>query len=182
MNNIDQTIVSNQWEEKVIYKTNVLYALTINPSDRYQYIDKKKWADRYKSCHDYIVRLFSDASLNQTYYHLWEELSEVTNSKLSRYHLHGVICFETQDALRYWLLEMTIFLMPTQWELKPIDDLCKWESYCQKQGLLKYVTNIFDYESYKKEITPNGDVTPTPTAPTPAEKKRRRARKSSRKP
>jgi len=113
------------------------YAVTINPSDKYQYFGKDGRLDAFMR---YWALFFSH--FHNIGYSLQVELSEpVTGSEkgeqLPRLHFHGVFRFCDNASIRDFLLEYAVSLSKTaRYSIKPLDDPTKWDTYCHKQAHL----------------------------------------------
>lgn len=126
-------------------ETNTLYSLTLNPDDQHQSIGKATYKERLTRVRQQHAKLFENCGLEQTYYYFREEISIPENNTMPRYHLHGFIYFETEEAILYYLLElMKKVSLSHMYSFKKVDNFEKWWDYCNKQNLLKDFTNIFE--------------------------------------
>lgn len=136
------TIDKNQTFEH--YEINTIYEITINPDNKHQF----PYNDlRIKKCRE-IVKLIMEK--NTWDYHLKTELSEPHyggDSYISRVHFHGVIKFNTNEEIKYFLTTQINHLMK-------ITNICinafrpqEWLEYIKKQQHLfskqeKQIANI----------------------------------------
>jgi len=122
-----------------------VYAITINPSDDYQYYKlnsplEQMWKKRLGEFKKYwsalLVNMFSRFDIE---YNLNIEISEPLdgNDASPRLHFHGIIKFTTEDAIMEFLLILLDKLkMRSRIKIKPIDNMKKWHDYCMKQTFL----------------------------------------------
>jgi len=124
----------NPTEPELFYKPG-LYAITINPSDRHQYFMK---VARMQLFRNYIHEQMVGLTNHGIGYDVRIELSEPRNSSKSssgpRLHVHGVLEFKDDKAIKYFLLYGFYMLSrESHLDMDSIDDLTKWKTYCLKQ-------------------------------------------------
>lgn len=118
-----------------LYKKDVNYSITINPSNRINYDgftfrENTRLIEVYES----IKETFFNHSFTYCKYTLWPEMSVppvYTNGKYSRIHFHGVINFSNPAA---WLENVSPLLSDYMVEIDTIDNLETWLNYCQKDS------------------------------------------------
>lgn len=140
-------------EDKRFYEKGV-YAITINPSDPYQFNGS---ADRLikfrKAVHDKLC-IMTPFGIE---YFLYVELSEpsYTNAHMSfpRLHMHGFIRFKCNKAVKMWLLQYYYHMQ--SWAnlcIKRCTDIGKWIEYCTKQRDIMGDEIITNDDTMKEKI------------------------------
>jgi len=110
------------------------YSITLNASDKYQYVGKSSKDRMALFRANYYAILIG---MEDTNYLLYTEISEPRNVNSTigpRLHLHGFIKFKTNSAIKE-------FLLSTHYKLNRLGivdmDTCEdqdyWRSYCKKQ-------------------------------------------------
>lgn len=128
-------------------KIGKAYALTLAGSNKAQF-QNLSFVDRYKKCRNLHCKLLSEFQINEISYYFVEELSIPKDSNISRYHLHGYIVFQSEDAILYFLLEFLSGIADRfQWKLKEVTDRQGWFDYCHKQNLLGSIHNLAETPS-----------------------------------
>jgi len=119
------------------YNIGQKYALSINPSDKYQYFSTPK---RYRKVHSH---LYNELQGLTCYYKLYIEISE-PNQQLfppfqgARIHAHGYIVFRTRKELGKFLEhDLTRLLKTHTLKITTIENTDLWLKYCQKQHIYK---------------------------------------------
>ena len=118
------------------YTTNLPYALTICPSDKYQFYNRQ---DRYTKFHNF----WYEQLLCYKKYELFIEISHPHDVLKQGYagprlHLHGTIEFKTKSELATFLLYgITNLLKISRIEIDTISDKRIWQDYCMKQTIFK---------------------------------------------
>ncbi len=125
--------------EKVNFKVNTPYAITISPNDKCQFIGRPERLQRFR-------HFWYEMFLKQGFkYEIFIEISEPLNqSQLKqgslgpRLHLHGVIEFRTTKEIGQFLL-YTIYkyLRVGNVYIHTISDPDVWQGYYNKQKLFK---------------------------------------------
>ncbi len=118
---------------KLFYVPNVMYSITINPSDKYQFLGKPERLIKFMNFMNENVISWNQIGIN---YELYFELSEPRNTTGvgSRLHMHGTIEFRTNKAVRSFLLnEMYKITRYAVFDIDTIDDPLYWKAYCTKQ-------------------------------------------------
>lgn len=119
--------------EKWSYKPKTVYEVTICPDDSKQFASKKD--TRLRNCVDYHREILDKVNAS---YHLFCEVShpqagDATKCRYARIHWHGIIRFETPEAISEFLLhrwhELTGNARVQFNEYRP--DV--WPEYCRKQ-------------------------------------------------
>lgn len=149
-------------KDKVFYKVGIPYAVTINPSDEYQYYGYK---DRYQRWREYMSLMLEPLTKLQIMYQIHAEISEprlnsvATNKKGPRLHCHGTVVFTRRNGIRDFLLDiLPKWAKHSMIDIDTIDDIGIWQDYCEKQKLFnKVFTNCRHecdnlYEYYLKQL------------------------------
>lgn len=131
---------------KVFYKRGTPYAVTINPSDAYQYYGYK---DRYQRWREYMSLILEPLTKLQIMYEFHAEISEptlasvATNKKGPRLHVHGTVIFTRRNGLRDFLMDtLPNWAKTAMIDIDTIEDMNIWQEYCEKQKLFnKRFTN-----------------------------------------
>lgn len=109
-------------------KIEIAYAITINPSDDFQYFkydDDERLEEfiGYWSARIQVMRC--DLSLH----------TEV--SKMGRLHFHGIIKFPTIGCIRnFYLTDIRKLSLQSMVQITAITDRVKWDEYCTKSKFL----------------------------------------------
>ena len=136
-----------------MYQKGTLYAITINPDDKHQFVDEP---DRLEKITKYWTKLLQKYSLE---YNLYAEISTPKNSKsFPRYHFHGIISFRTRGHLRRWYNNTYRELSKISYfDIDTIDDILHWQTYCSKnEAIMKTIVDKYHYTSlYPPAMTSN---------------------------
>lgn len=116
----------------VLYKCNEVYAISLNPIDKYQFAGKPdRWKKFTNFIHGQLISWRYD-------YYLFTEISEpktINQGQIGpRLHLHGTIIFESKKQIQTFLLHSLYQL--SRWcriDIDTIDDIDHWTSYMTKQ-------------------------------------------------
>lgn len=137
---------------KILLSAPGVYALTINPSDLYQHFTEAqqthKAAARLNSFYESFTKkmnLVLGAKGNTYDTVNVIELTEPITGKCKpkearpRLHSHGLIYFETNDDILYFLLNVAPEMAAwCSYSIKRITDLTKWHNYCHKHQFLGF--------------------------------------------
>ncbi len=122
------------------YILHTAYAITIMPSDKYQFLGKPARYIKFRSfIHEYFLGLPFDYSLTI-------EISEPRGMKLKgfagpRLHLHGTFTFNTNKALASFLCDSYYFICRIgNMDIDSINSPETWYKYCHKGKLFKNPT------------------------------------------
>ena len=157
-------------KEKIFYKIGKPYAVTVNPSDEYQYYGYK---DRYHRWRELMALTFESLTPKQIMYEFHAEISEprqaciATHKKGPRLHCHGTVIFTKRNGLRDFLTEiLPKWAKYSMVDIDTIDDIEIWQEYCEKQKLFNKIftnckhneDNIYNY--YLKQLRKRCDLEP----------------------
>lgn len=121
---------------QVFFTTDCLYALSINPMDKFQYFGNGARYEKFRSFVYEQLLLFNSIGCKYSFYiEVSEPLSNEQYSGMgSRLHLHGVIKFPTRKVLREFLL-VGLYAMTRYgiYKIKKVVDVDGWFEYCFKQ-------------------------------------------------
>lgn len=127
----------NLMEEKVYYKKNIPYSITLNPIDKYQFMGKIERLKRFRNL------VYEQFVSNWCEYELYIEISEPRGFKTQGYsgprlHIHGTIIFRKNKEILDFLLDKYYRLLRwTSVDIDTISDKTKWKEYCIKQNIIK---------------------------------------------
>jgi len=131
------------------YKTNQLYSITINPSDKYQFFGKEK---RFKKFKNFLYESFLSFKWD---YNLVIEISEPRGFHISGYsgprlHAHGVMSFSNKLHLSQFLLnDFYQIQRHSALDVDTIDNIHVWMEYMTKQDIFK--SNVIKTHTYIKD-------------------------------
>lgn len=154
-------------ESKLVLSRPGVYALTVNPSDDFQYFTPPNKThevnQRFNNFKKHFQRLI-DRIFEYLDVVLVVEISEPVTGKAKpgkarpRLHAHGLIHFKDVSDIRDFLLNTCIELTTScSFSIKQIKDMSKWHAYCHKQQFLEWwpvvVPNrmVHIYDKSKKE-------------------------------
>lgn len=134
---------TTDYNEKVLLRKDICYAITINPDDKHQYNvapvkNQSKSKERLSVFkHRWQTAMTEMFSMHETNWYLNVECSENFETT-PRLHFHGWIKFNTNYAIREFLL-INFRALKTMSNIKidQLNDPIKWELYCNKQSFLK---------------------------------------------
>lgn len=109
------------------------YAITINPTDKYQYYGKHDRLEKFKT---FINEQLVHYPQYGIHYKLWIELSEPKNKTVNgpRLHLHGIITFHSKKSVKHFLLnEIYKITRYAVYDIDTIENMETWITYCTKQ-------------------------------------------------
>lgn len=136
---------------KAIYEKKVWYSITINPSDKYQYIGK---SDRLKLVQNFIYEQMLPLRTSKIHYRYSLDISQPSkvgaDSLGPRVHLHGRIAFACTGSILDWQLQHMYRL--SRWghvDIDTIKSLDEWDTYCDKYN---HITKIPPQTSYETGI------------------------------
>jgi len=150
----EKVVKSNTFKTPLISPEEIVlkqvYAITINPCDKRQYFD----------CTDRIIKLTE---------YMEQQLLEVPNidfklwmecSRNGRLHFHGTICFPTYDSIKhYYVIQLHKWLELMNIEIKIINDIEVWQTYCTKSKSLfdVFISTEKCFKKYRKvKVDKNG--------------------------
>lgn len=117
-----------------LLEVNTPYSITLNPNDSHQYAGKQDRMEKFRNNYYGITVKWAQLGIN---YVLYTELSEPKNSNGTigpRLHLHGIIKFKTNEAIkRFLLFEYYELTRCGIVDIDTIDDMDYWQKYIQKQ-------------------------------------------------
>lgn len=119
----------------VFFKKDTLYTFTLAPHDKYQFFGKEKRFAQFVNHYNQLFLRYPQYKIDIC---LNIELSEKKDIQYasggSRLHLHGVIRFNSNKAIRKFLCDLTYELsLQGRVEIDSMDDKYYWYDYCQKQ-------------------------------------------------
>lgn len=122
-------------EKSTFYNKDQFYTFTLAPHDKYQFFGKDK---RFSMFINHYNEFFLKYPTYKIDICLNIELSEKKDiqygSSGSRLHLHGIIKFNSNKAIKKFLLHLTHELsLQGRTEIDTIKDKFYWYDYCQKQ-------------------------------------------------
>lgn len=120
-------------ENKVFFKKNNNYSITICPKDKYQYYSKQ---NRLSKFNNLINELVISYHTNNIDYLLYTELSEPRSKSVNgpRLHIHGTLRFRTNRSIKWFLLYGYYNLTRIGIiDFDTIADTLAWLQYCKKQ-------------------------------------------------
>lgn len=116
---------------------NVEYAITINPSDKFQCFDYMKRMDCFKKLFNEKIRPL--VSFGDMCTQLYLEIS-----KMGRLHYHGTIEFQNEEDIgEFFLNKIHLLIDRTSFEIDTISDPEIWYDYCTKQKDKQSKINLF---------------------------------------
>jgi len=115
-------------------KTDVKYAVSLNPCDDCQYWNVD---DRYKK---FLAKFFT--CMRETKYAKYILYPEMSSK--GRLHFHGTI--EIFDVLNFYLYDLSVLRLFCQYEIDTIQCATTWEKYCTKGKplLAPYIATMKD--------------------------------------
>lgn len=138
----------------IFYRKDILYSITVNPDDKFQYLGK---SDRMQSFRNLIAGIFVKYPQQKTDYYLMVELSEPREVNPPgvgpRLHIHGMIRFNSNKAVKQFLL--TDFYQLTRLghvDIDVVNDFEYWDDYIHKQFVILQEFPISNYDSRKLMI------------------------------
>lgn len=126
-------------------KRGVVYAITINPDDKHQYYKVpdplvQVWKERLEAFQkSWKTTFYKMFDMYETTYNMRIEISEPLDGSdaVPRLHFHGIIRFDTDNAIMEFLLvNLRALKTMSRVKIKPIDDIEIWYNYCMKQSYL----------------------------------------------
>jgi len=129
----------------VYYEIDKWYTINLNPLDSYQYLLSK---DRLKTFQNNVHALLLSVFGSMCYQYNIEisEPHDVIVNQYPRLHVHGRFMFLNNEQILNFLLND--FRKLGEWgrmDIKKIDDIDKWDSYCSK---FVHVMGIPTYKNY----------------------------------
>lgn len=172
---IETEIHTDVFSEKVLIRPDTIYAWTIAPDDKHQYLGVRRPKSlgaktRLQSVQDSFAKVFTELEISNIEFYLVTEFTEPftgkTIAQIPRIHYHGYIYFPDVESilgfLQYDALDLSTKCMQT---IKPLTDKAKWSSYLTKHQFLgiKPITsnNYSNIEMY-------ASLEEVPKAPSPA--------------
>lgn len=157
----------------VFYKVGVPYAVTLNPSDEYQYFGYK---ERFQRWREYMSATLEPLNNFRIWYEFHAEISEpklasvACHKKGPRLHVHGTVIFTKRSGLRDFLIDLLPKWAKTNMvDIDTISNADIWQEYCEKQKLIhKVFSNCCHeentlYEFYQKRLRSRCKVEPPRT-------------------
>lgn len=119
------------------YTINTLYAITINPTDSYQFFGQRNRLAQSRSYFQLLTTSFPGIL------HLWIEYSEPRGMHTAGYngprlHAHGWFTFTNKKQIGKFLEHgYYLLLRSNAVDIDTINDMDSWLKYCKKQKLIK---------------------------------------------
>ncbi len=119
---------------KTFYRLHTKYAVTITPSDTYQFNKKVDRLTKFINIMNEKFIHYPSIGIHYKFYIELSEPGEVYESKGPRLHLHGWVEFKSHRAIKQWLLyEIYNISVYAHFKIGPITDMTIWDKYCTKQ-------------------------------------------------
>lgn len=140
---------SSAWEinDPSEVKLNVWYALTINPCDKYQFINHKNRVNEFYKQNKMILYNFIPVDI------VWDLNQEICKS--GRLHFHGRIKFASFTEVSDFFTNMMKLRQYSNLKFKNIDDNERWFEYCLKQSHMATYRMISNKRPFEIDIPLN---------------------------
>ncbi len=121
-------------KKKIFYEINKIYSITINFNDQSQYRRIKNPYTRFHRFKELIYDTIGNGKDIRYLLHFdISEPLEMMVNKYPRIHMHGCIKFLSNEAIRDWLMTITILLSKVAYvNIDTIEDISIWQEYCTK--------------------------------------------------